>query len=93
MFVWYLGRRIGHSGNTTEIETPIVPNEETDDILTNQSEEGLNKQFDDGCGKEDDDEVTSENEDEDALDGKHVEYGEEDIENEYSDDEELDAGA
>ena len=63
MFVWYLGRRIGHSGNTTEIETPIVPNEETDDILTNQSEEGLNKQFDDGHGKEDDDKVTSKNED------------------------------
>lgn len=92
MFVQYLGGGIGHGGNTTEIETPTVPDEETD-ISTNQSEEGLNKQFDNGHGKEDNDEVTSKNEDEDTLDGKHMEYGEEDIENEYSDDEELDAGA
>jgi hypothetical protein len=87
MFVRYLGGGIGHGGNTTDIETPVVPDDEPDDGPDNQPEGGPDKQPSKGHGKESDNGATSESEDEDVLDDEHAVYGDGDAEDEYSDDE------
>jgi len=78
MFVRFLGGGIGHGGNAADIETPTVPEDEPDDGSGNQPVEG-DEEGDDGAESEDED-----------GDGEHMEYGKGDIENEESDDEELD---
>jgi len=80
MFVRYLGGGIGHGGNTVDIETPAVPDDEPED---NSDKQPDGDHVEEGGG-----DVASEDEDEDPLGG----YGKEDIENQYSDDEELEVG-
>jgi hypothetical protein len=81
MFVRYLGGGIGHGGNTTNIETPTTPDDETDGIADDRPEGGLDNL--EGVN----DEVASESEEEGD---EHTGYSSGDIENEQSDDEELD---
>ena len=75
MFVRYLGRGISHGGNTTDIETPMAPDDEPEGTLTAQPDEGRRR--------EGDSKATSESEDEDTIYGD----GRGRIENKYSDEE------
>ena len=75
IFVRYLGGGIGHGENTTDIETPAVPD--------NEPEDGSDSQSNGDHVKEGDGEVASEGEDDEPL----GDYGKEDIESQYSDDE------
>jgi len=72
----YIGGGIGHGGNSTDIETPVVP-----DADDEGSDEGPNK----GHGMEGNDDVVG---DDGASDDEDEEDGEVYIENEDSDGEE-----
>ena len=88
MFVRYLGGGIGHGGNTVDIETPTVPSDEPDDSSNSRPEEIPDNQYNEGYRKEGDVDATSESEGEGTPDDERTEYSEEDIEDQYSDDEE-----
>jgi hypothetical protein len=63
-----LGLRIGHGGNPTNIETPVVPDAEDEG-----SDEGLDEDPNEGHGTEGDDDIlASDNEDEDFFDTGRV---------------------